>query len=222
MPFILITLVFSIFSFAEPAETDSMFRIPKDTGIKLRLKDNLPVLANHGTTKIPRFEIDTDGDGIPDYKDWCATTPANSNVWTEASIKIRDNPKEFVGCSFVNKGNPGNTEVWLYEDKRQTPSGRVLDCRFDYTESPDTQYFLKNQFFKVIKGSFQAHYPKLTLQTVAGKEFKLICTMPELKTMTDAGNNYVVRYEKMSGEVSIKDLRYLFDIGPFPQATEIK
>ena len=42
--------------------------------------------------------VDTDGDGVPDWEDYCPNTPPGKAVWTKEQLRALNLSPRFAGC----------------------------------------------------------------------------------------------------------------------------
>jgi hypothetical protein len=114
---------FSLTSFADIGVKDYFFRLPRTSTVTPQT-DILSLPPGGTYMPIGSYQGDADGDGVPDYHDWCLETPAGALVWKQKDVDDKKCDAQNVGCSGAV------TEKWIYDatDKLKAPKGRSVSC----------------------------------------------------------------------------------------------
>lgn len=229
MKFLLLALfcsnAFSMF----PGDENPYTYIPRHTKFEFIYGRNIKLPAGTTSIELAKIELDADSDSVPDYADWCPNTHADyiHAVWTKANIK--NNPEEWIGCSFSGKGSEFSLQSY-----NETPKGIVHTFKLEYESSFSERILSGDVVFEVMSSGnklLNGEYDQASIINLLTEEGMSISMRADTREQSLIGNEiikkfhgsyYIVNFEPTK-KMSIENFKRIFKFkAPLPNSIIVR
>jgi hypothetical protein len=230
MKFLWLVLMSSTAFAMFPSDENPYTFIPRETKFDFIYGRNIKLPAGSTSIELAKIEIDSDGDGVPDFADWCPNTHADHihAVWTKANIN--NNPEEWIGCSFAGKGE------YSLESYNSIPKGIVHTFKLEYNSSFSERILSEDVVFEVLSSGNKLqngeHDKASILNLVTQKDGMLISMRADTREHTLIGNEvlkkhrgtfYIENNFEPTKKMNIENFKRIFKfITPLPNSIIVR